>query len=159
MIREVTQGDLKAVIELEALCFPKAEAASEASLKQRMEIFPHSFLVLEREGHIIGMINGCMTNQKTISDDLYEDGNRHDPNGAYQAVFGLDVHPDQQHQGYATALMNAFIKQSKVEGRKGMILTCKKQLIPFYESFGYQNMGISSSTHGGVIWYDMLLEF
>lgn len=159
MIREATLQDLSAITLLEAICFPIKEAADERSLQQRIQTFPNSFLVLEEEGEIIGMINGCMTNQKTISDDLYANSHLHNPNGDYQAVFGLDVHPNYQHKGYAKALMKALINKSKSEGRKGMILTCKQHLIPFYESFGYRNMGISDSTHGDVIWYDMILEF
>ena len=27
-----------------------------------------------------------------------------------------------------------------------------------YKKFGYKNMGISKSTHGGVVWYDMYLD-
>lgn len=159
MIREVKISDIEAVAKLEAECFPMAEAASEVSLRQRIHTFPHSFLVMEKDHQIIGMINGCITNQTTISDDLFEDAAQHDPKGAYQSIFGLDVHPDHQHQGYAKELMQTLIEQSRQEGRKGMILTCKDHLISFYEGFGYVNLGVSASVHGGVTWYDMLLEF
>ena len=40
-----------------------------------------------------------------------------------------------------------------------MILTCKDRLIPYYEKFGYRNLGVSASVHGGAVWYDMILEF
>lgn len=159
MIREVRIDDIEAVTALEAICFPAAEAATKQALRQRIQTFPHSFLVMEEHQEIIGMINGCITNHNTISDDMFEDMHHHNAHAAYQAIFGLDVHPDHQHQGHAKALMNALMEQSKKEGRKGMILTCKKHLIAFYESFGYVNQGISASVHGGVTWYDMLLEF
>lgn len=159
MIREANENDIEAVAKLEALCFPAAEAATRESLEQRIRMFPHSFLVMEEHHEIIGMINGCITNQKTISDDLFEDVGKHDPKAAYQSIFGLDVHPDHQHHGHARALMETLITQSKKEGRKGMILTCKDHLIAYYESFGYVNLGVSASVHGGVTWYDMLLEF
>jgi len=54
--------------------------------------------------------------------------------------------------------MRALMKVAQTKHCKGMILTCKKELIGFYEQFGYVNMGISDSTHGGVVWYDMLLQ-
>ena len=53
--------------------------------------------------------------------------------------------------------LQRFIKLAKDEGRKGLVLTCKKNLISFYEKFGFQNEGISSSEHGGVQWYQMRL--
>lgn len=159
MIREVTQHDLSSITQLEAICFPQKEAADKESLKQRIQTFPNGFLLMEVDGKIIGMINGCITNQKTIHDDLYSNSLLHDPYGDYQAIFGLDIHPDYRHLGYAKKLMNTFIKRAKNEGRKGMILTCKKHLIGFYESFGYCNLGISDSTHGDAVWYDMILVF
>lgn len=55
--------------------------------------------------------------------------------------------------------MKALMTIAKREYRLGMILTCKEELIGFYEQFGYKNMGISKSVHGGVVWYDMLLCF
>ena len=45
------------------------------------------------------------------------------------------------------------------EGEKGLILTRKDRLIHYYEKFGYVNLGVSESVHGGAVWYDMLLEF
>ena len=50
-------------------------------------------------------------------------------------------------------------KETFEKGCKGCILTCKEKLIGFYEKFGYVNLGISDSKHGGAVWYDMILEF
>ena len=158
-IETVEEADIAALAQLEACCFPKEEAADEAALRRRARAFPKSFLVMKKDGVIIGMINGCVSNQQVICDAMYEDESLHDPCGAYQTVFGLDVHPAHQHQGYARALMQAFIKTAQTEQRTGMVLTCKKHLVPFYEQFGFHNMGVSDSVHGGAVWYDMLLCF
>ena len=55
--------------------------------------------------------------------------------------------------------MNRLIETARERGKKGLILTCKDRLIHYYEKFGYVNMGISQSVHGGAVWYDMILEF
>ena len=55
--------------------------------------------------------------------------------------------------------MEHMIGDARNRGRRGLILTCKEKLIHYYESFGYVNQGISQSTHGGAVWYDMVLEF
>ena len=55
--------------------------------------------------------------------------------------------------------MEAMIETAGKQGRKGLILTCKDRLIGYYEKFGYVNMGVSKSVHGGAVWYDMVLEF
>ncbi len=90
---------------------------------------------------------------------MFEDASLHCPEGEYQSIFGLDVIPECRRNGVATALMEALISAARSAGRKGLILTCKNHLIPYYERFGYRNMGVSRSVHGGAVWYDMILEF
>lgn len=159
-IRNVKIEDLDQVTEVEALCFPTAEVAVEASFRQRIETFPDSFFVAEDEnGRIIGFINGCVTDERTIRDEMFEDSGLHRPEGLYQSVFGLDVIPEFRRQGVAADLMNRLMQEAKARGKKGMILTCKDRLIHYYEKFGYRNLGLSASVHGGAVWYDMLLEF
>lgn len=158
-IRSVTPDDLDAVTAVEAACFPAAEAASYESLRQRIATFPESFFVAVCEGSIIGFINGCVTNERTIRDEMFEDSSLHIPDGVYQSIFGLDVLPPYRCRGIAAGLMNRFIDDARNKGRKGLILTCKEHLIHYYEKFGYRNLGVSASVHGGAVWYDMLLEF
>ena len=93
-IRPVRPTDLAAVTEVEAICFPAAEAAAEESFKARIAAFPECFFVAEADGKIIGFINGCATDSKTIYDEMYENSACHRPDGAYQSIFGLDVIPD-----------------------------------------------------------------
>ena len=160
IIRNVKAEDLDQVTEVEALCFPAAEAATEEPFRKRIETFPESFLVAENEsGKIIGFINGCVTDERTIRDEMFEDSGLHRADGMYQSVFGLDVIPEYRRQGVAADLMNHLIQTAKARGKKGMILTCKDRLIHYYEKFGYRSLGISGSVHGGAVWYDMLLEF
>ena len=39
------------------------------------------------------------------------------------------------------------------------MLTCKEQLVHYYGKLGFENEGMSGSTHGGVVWYAMRLTF
>lgn len=159
IIRPVITEDLDMVTEVEAICFPAAEAATRESFAQRIATFPESFFVAEHDGKIIGFINGCVTDERTIRDEMFEDSSLHNPKGQYQSIFGLDVIPEYQRQGIAAELMNHLIENARTKGRKGLILTCKDRLIHYYAKFGYKNLGVSASVHGGAVWYDMLLEF
>lgn len=158
-IRTAAPEDLDAVAQVEAACFPAAEAADRRSLKERLGVFTQSFLVAEDNGRIIGFINGAVTDERTIADEMFEDISLHNPSGAYQSIFGLDVVEEYRHQGLASRLMKAMIEQARSHGRRGLILTCKDRLIGYYETFGYRNLGVSASVHGGAVWYDMILEF
>jgi len=158
-IRKARMSDLDAITALEAVCFPAAEAAGRESFKQRLMAFPDSFFVAETKSGIIGFVNGCVTDDEVISDEMFASAAYHNPAGSWQAIFGLDVHPDYRRQGIAAKLMNHMIEAAREAGRKGLILTCKEKLLHYYESFGYESKGVSKSNHGGAVWYDMILKF
>jgi ribosomal protein S18 acetylase RimI-like enzyme len=158
-IRGVHAEDLDRIAEIEAICFPAEEAASRESFKKRIATFPECFYVAQSGGTIIGFINGCATNSSVIYDELFHNPQHHIPNGMNLSVFGLDVIPEYRKQGVATQLMEYFIQSARNTGRRKVILTCKSQLVHYYESFGYVNKGLSASTHGGSQWFDMTLAF
>ena len=160
-IRKGKLKDLDEITNVEKVCFPAAEAAGKEAFAERLSVFPDSFLVAEEmeNGSIIGFINGAAVDQTTICDEMFEDAGWHRTDGAYQSIFGLDVVPEWRKRGVAAALMEALIQDARQKERKGLILTCKDRLIPYYERFGYQCLGISQSVHGGAVWYDMILEF
>ena len=157
-VRKVTLDDLDAVTYIESVCFPKAEAATKESFYYRIKTFPESFLVASLDGKIIGFINGCVSDSNVILDSLYEPEGGHNPEGKNQTIFGLDVLPEYQRKGIASLLMKSLMNEARKIGREKMVLTCKDNLISFYEKFGYKNCGISESTHGGVVWYDMIAK-
>lgn len=157
-IREVQPRDLEGVADIEASCFPAAEAADKQAFADRIAAFPECFLVAETGGRMIGFINGCVTDSLVIADEFFHSTEHHNPAGKNQTVFGLDVIPECRRQGVAAKLMQRFIAAAKAAGRTSVILTCKQRLVPYYESFGYVNQGLSRSTHGGAAWYDMRLK-
>lgn len=155
-IRTVTAADLDAVTALEAACFPPAEAATREAFAYRIETFPERFFVAERQGRIIGLVNGCASDLPAIDDRLFEPQG-HDPQGKNQMVFGLAVHPDCRNNGIAAALLRRLVDFAREQGMNQVILTCKQEKIPYYQKFGFQNRGVSASEHGGAVWYDMVL--
>ena len=54
--------------------------------------------------------------------------------------------------------MKHMISLSKKRKKKGIILTCKDYLIKYYEKFGFENQGVSASSHGGAKWNNMFLN-
>lgn len=159
LIRHATADDIKKIAEIEEKCFPPAEAASIKSFIERFMVFPECFYVAELEGNVVGHINGCVTDEPDLPDELYHNAALHKPKGDWQTVFGIAVLPDYQHQGIASAMMKYFQMQAKEQGRKGVILTCKDEKKTFYEGLGFLCKGVSNSCHGGAKWNDMLCEF
>ena len=158
-IRTATMADLSALTAVEAACFPVAEAATEADFAARLRIYPNHFWLLEQDGEVVSFVNGMVTDEPTIRDEMYANASLHREDGAWQAIFGVNTLPDYRHRGLAGQLLTAAAEDARTAGRRGCILTCKDRLIHYYEKFGYQNQGVSQSVHGGVVWYDMTLEF
>ena len=114
-IRVATLADAKALYAIESASFPPAEACSLENFEKRLAVFADSFLILELMGKPIGLIDGMVTNQMTITDDLFADATRHDPKGEWQSVFGLAVIPKERHQGFGALLMMSFIEKAVVK--------------------------------------------
>lgn len=160
-IRNACMADLEAVAVMEKRCFPEAEAASLEAFRERIDAFGDHFWLLEAEedGRLLGMINGMVTNEPILRDEMYENASLHDPDGAWQMIFGVETIPECRRRGYAARIMEHVIAECRMQGRKGIVLTCKEQLLSYYERFGFRNEGISASVHGGAVWYDMRLIF
>ena len=157
--RTAQLSDLDRVTEIEYICFPAEQAATRAAFEQRIKTFPSHFILLEHEGTPIGFVNGAVLDARYIEDEMYERTDSHNERGAYQSVYGLDVLPEYRGRGLAHKLMAQLIDQAKKEGRRGVTLTCLDEKIGFYETMGFKNEGVSASTHGGVVWNNMILEF
>lgn len=99
------------------------------------------------------------TDESSLRDEMYENAVLHDEDGAWQMIFGVSTLPDYRKQGCAARVMERVIADARAQGRKGCVLTCKDELIHYYEKFGYRNEGVSDSVYGGAVWYDMRLTF
>ncbi|MDY3983961.1 GNAT family N-acetyltransferase [Dysosmobacter sp.] len=159
-IRTATMADLAAVTAVEAACFPAAEAATEKDFAARLAVYPNHFWLLETDdGTLVSFVNGLVTDDPILRDEMYADASFHNEQGAWQMIFGVNTLPAYRRRGLAAQVLERVIADARAQGRKGCVLTCKDQLIHYYAKFGFQNEGVSQSVHGGVVWYDMRLTF
>ena len=159
-IRTATMADLAAVAAVEKACFPPAEAATADEFRDRLAHYAaHFWLLFDEKGDLVSFVDGMVTDERDLTDAMYAQAAMHDEKGAWQMIFGLNTIPPFRREGCAGRLIEAFKKQAKEEGRKGMVLTCKDRLVHYYARFGFENEGVSTSTHGHVVWYQMRLTF
>lgn len=159
-IRTATPADLAAVTAVEAACFPPAEAAGEADFAARLNAYPEHFWLLEADdGTLVSFVDGMVSDEPTLRDEMYENAALHNEHGAWQMIFGVNTLPRYRRRGYAGQLLRRAIEDARSQGRKGCVLTCKEALVHYYETFGFVSEGRSQSTHGGAVWYDMRLTF
>ena len=159
-IRTAVPADLPAVTAVEAACFPAAEAATEANFAKRLAVYPNHFWLMEDDnGTLVSFVNGLVTDEPHLRDEMYADAYFHDENGAWQMIFGVNTLPEYRRLGLAEQVLRQVIADAKAQGRKGCVLTCKDKLLHYYGKLGFVNEGVSQSTHGGVVWYEMRLTF
>lgn len=158
-IRTASRADLDAVANMEAQCFPAAEAASRESLGARLEAFPSHFWLLWDGETLAACVNGMATDTPDLADGMYHNARLHDPNGKWQMIFGVSTRPEYRGRGCAAQLLERAIADAREQGRAGLVLTCKKKLISYYAKFGFRDEGMSDSTHGSVVWHQMRLAF
>ena len=77
-IRTAELSDLDAVARVEAECFPAAEAATKKALEERLRSYHNHFWLLLDEGKLVSFVDGMVTNQKDLTDDLYENAQAHE---------------------------------------------------------------------------------
>ena len=159
-IRTAVLADLPAVTAVEAACFPAAEAATEADFAKRLAVYPNHFWLMEDDnGSLVSFVNGLVTDEPHLQDEMYADAELHNESGAWQMIFGVNTLPAYRRQGLAEQVLRQVINDAKAQGRKGCVLTCKEKLLHYYGKLGFVNEGVSQSTHGGVVWYEMRLTF
>lgn len=155
-IRNVKPEDLPAIFEVETQCFDLAEAATKEAIEKRIHMIPDSFYVAEEDGVLMGYVNGPVIESAYITDDLFSQIKANPSMGGHQSVLGLAFSPKYRKRGIAAALLAHLEKVARMTIRRTITLTCKENLLAFYEKQGYFNAGISDSVHGGVTWYNMI---
>ena len=158
-IRNATMDDLQAIAAVEAACFPAAEAATAEEFAGRLAHYAGHFWLLLEQGELVAFVDGFCTVMPVLSDVTDADAALHDVNGAWQMFFGGYTLPRCRCRGYAGLLLQRAIADARAQGRKGLVLTCKEKLLHYYAKFDFANEGVSTSTHGGVVWYQMRLRF
>lgn len=160
IIRTATMDDLEEIAAVEAECFPASEAADIEEFSDRLRYYGnHFWLMFDRE-KLIAFVDGFVTNEPDLTDEMYEKAGMHDENGDWQMIFGVNTIPSHRRRGFAGQLIQCAIDTARAQGRKGLVLTCKDRLVPYYAKFGFQNEGVSEkSTHGNVTWNQMRLTF
>ena len=159
-IRHATKHDISAISEVEAKCFPPSEAASEKAFTERIENYGNHFWLMYENDKLIAFVDGFVTDESDLTDEMFADAAMHDENGAWQMIFGVNTLPEYRNNGYASELLRRAVDEAKEQGRKGVVLTCKDKLLPFYARLGFVDEGITDkSTHGNAVWHQMRIIF
>ena len=107
-LRNVQTTDLEQLILIENEGFSIEEAATKEAFIERIQLIPDTFIVAEKEGKILGYINGPIINQPYITDNLFEKIKENPKRGGYQSILGLAVSEQARNQGIAKILIKKW---------------------------------------------------
>ena len=144
-LRKGRASDAAALAEIEAACFPAAEAAAAEEIAARLKVYANHFYVLWDGARPVAFIDGMTTDEQDLRDEMYADASLHDAQGAWQMIFGLNTLPEYRRRGCAGRLIEALCAAAQEQGRRGVVLTCKEKLVPYYAKFGFADEGVSQS--------------
>lgn len=160
VIKHASRKDIAALTAVETVCFPPAEAATEKEFIDRVQYYGNHFWLLYEGDKLLAFVDGFVTDEPDLTDVMYEDAALHNEQGAWQMIFGVNTLPEYRRHGYAGQLLRRAVADARQQGRKGLVLTCKERLLPYYAKFGFQDEGVTGkSTHGNVAWHQMRLSF
>ena len=159
-IRQARFSDLDRIIEIELENFSLEEAIPRSVFEAHLREIQTSFLVAEKEGRVLGYIEGPVVPHRHLQDQSFtEEVEDHSHiSGGYISVTCLSIAKEAQDLGVGKRLLTALREVAVEQEREGINLTCHDYLILYYEKHGFVNEGISQSNFAGETWYDMVWE-
>ena len=148
-IRQARFSDLDRIIEIELENFSLEEAIPRSVFEAHLQEIQTSFLVAEKEGRILGYIEGPVVPHRHLHDQSFTEEIKdysHQP-GGYISVTCLSIAKEAQALGVGKRLLKT-LKEVALE----------HDLIAYYEKHGFVNEGISQSNFAGETWYDMVWQ-
>ncbi|KAJ5646068.1 hypothetical protein N7490_002440 [Penicillium lividum] len=164
--------------------FPEQERCSRDKFVYRLSKCPELSLGLftlplygdepKPRATLIGHIIATRTSEPNVTDRsmrlpkdwqgerwTVEDGQAvgHEECGGTIAIHSLAVLPEHQGKQVGSTLMKSYIhriREAQIADRIAII--AHDHLVPFYESFGFENHGPSQCQFGGGGWVDLVLE-
>jgi GNAT superfamily N-acetyltransferase len=154
VLRLIAKEELETAIALEHSCYPPEAAATLAGFLFRYEHYHAYFWSLWLGEQLVGITNGIRTSQSACGDEMK--GTQSDTQeGKNFCILTVAVAPDKRRQGFGRVLLKKLIKQCEANGIEKIILMCEEHLVSFYEGEQFKLHGVSSSSHGGIVWYEM----
>merc|ERR1719171_3102678 len=103
---------------------------------------------------LLGFVNGTLSASEELE---HETMSAHDPTGTSLCIHSVVIAEPYRRQGLARAMLRQYLMAAPctMPHLKRVLLICKNNLIPFYESVGFELLGESKVVHGQDKWFDM----
>ncbi len=157
--RPAAPRDADRCFEIENTAYEGDEAATLSKIRTRIAEYPQGFLVMECDQQIIGFVNSGCAHEVVMSDEAFKELVGHDPAATNVVIMSVVIDPAYQGRGYASSMMQAFVRDMRAAGKRAIHLMCKQRHVDLYARMGYRYVKPSASDHGGMSWHEMVMEF
>lgn len=158
-IRTATLQDIDQIAAVEKECFPAAEAATKEEFEQRLSHYGDHFWLMFEDDKLIAFVDGMVTDQEDLTDEMYENASMHQENGAWQMIFGVNTLPGIPDHGYAGELLKRATQMQKTREEKVLSLRAKTGWCITMQNLVLKMKEFQKSVHGNIVWNQMRLKF
>ena len=104
LFRTAETDDVKALWEMEKICFPENEANSFEDVKDRVEKAPEDYLIAfdQVNGKIAGYLSGVHSSSDCFLDEFFTDASLHEKGAKHCYLLSLEVLPEYRGKGLAS---------------------------------------------------------
>jgi ribosomal protein S18 acetylase RimI-like enzyme len=155
--RTAQPSDAARCHEIETSAYEGDEAATLEKIQTRIAQYPEGFLVLEAGGQLVGFINSGCAHVVEMADEAFKELIGHAADAPNVVIMSVVITPEQQGNGYARLLMEAFVRRMEALGKRTLHLMCKERHVQLYRRLGFQYVQPSASGHGGMAWHEMVM--
>ncbi len=142
--------------QIEYESYPPDESASYERMMMRQEVASDYFWTFSYNNNIIGFINGTCSSHDEIH---HESMASHDTTGHNLVIHSVVTKSSFRHKGFGSFMLKSYINKIKNLGFiKKIMLLAKGNLLGFYSSCGFRVIGISSVSHGKVLYMYAIYE-
>lgn len=99
--------------------FPPAEAATREEFAERLKYYKDHFWLMFNEAHLVAFVDGMVSNQKDLTDEMYVKAEMHEEQGDWQMIFGVNTIPAYRRCGLAEQLLKELLQMQKPREEKG----------------------------------------
>ncbi|WP_158630008.1 GNAT family N-acetyltransferase [Cohnella sp. AR92] len=156
IIKPLSEDEVRQAYELETRCYPADQAASLEAFRYRQSAFPDYFLSAWQGEGLIGLVCGVRTDAADCTDIGIKQRHGGRIDGSKLCILSVAVHPEYRAKGLGRRLLQNIVSAAKGNGLSAVMLMSQRELVPWYESGGFEATGIVHSEHGGVDWHDMV---
>ena len=119
VVREARASDVEYIVELERSCFDAPSCEARKVHEERVKVFSPGFLIMEKDGDVVGMISSEIWDVKSEPDESFftlghSISELHSEDGNELYLSNFCVFPKYRGSGYGKILFNTLLSRIKI---------------------------------------------